>query len=270
MSPMRPKTTERLIPASWYAITAHPMAMMSAPSVVASVGNATMKMRVAKPVMNWPIIALARRRRSVAGAGVVIGDTPLYALPPAGHDHAPDVGPVDARACRLGRQWTASPGKARRGRAISVLRTRSDLRPWRLRHVSGPPGLPHARAVPASPRAAAPERPWHAGCLDLDGSFRTATGGARRRAREGPRARLRLVGRRRLWTAARREVGLDVPVAPIVTTRLRSLEDHAALLRRMGALLAASVATEGAELERLLVRVARLAVPLLGDLCAID
>ena len=61
-----------------------------------------------------------------------------------------------------------------------------------------------------------------------------------------------------------------MPVAPLVTTRLRSLEDHAALLRRMGALLAASVATEGAELERLLVRVARLAVPLLGDLCAID
>src|SRR5215471_13990967 len=68
MSPMRPKTTDRLMPAIWYAMSAHAMAMMSASSATAIVGRATAKMREAKPVMNCPIIALARRRRSVDGA----------------------------------------------------------------------------------------------------------------------------------------------------------------------------------------------------------
>src|SRR5262245_18598698 len=68
MSPMRPKTTDRLMPAIWYAMSAHAMAMMSASSATAIVGSATAKMREANPVMNCPIIALARRRRSVDGA----------------------------------------------------------------------------------------------------------------------------------------------------------------------------------------------------------
>src|SRR5262245_25223252 len=73
MSPSRPNTTERLIPASSYAISAHPMARMSAWSATAIVGSATMNVRDAKPVMNCPIIALARRRRSVVGAVTMRG-----------------------------------------------------------------------------------------------------------------------------------------------------------------------------------------------------
>jgi len=41
MSPSRPNTTERLIPASWEAMMAHEMPRMSAWSVLAMVGRAT-------------------------------------------------------------------------------------------------------------------------------------------------------------------------------------------------------------------------------------
>src|SRR5687767_12844394 len=58
---------------------------MSARRAVAIVGSATMKIRDAKPVMNWPIIALARRRRSVAGRFVVI-EPRHYTLAEAAED----------------------------------------------------------------------------------------------------------------------------------------------------------------------------------------
>ena len=51
---------------------------------------------------------------------------------------------------------------------------------------------------------------------------------------------------------------------------VRPLENHAALLRRVSRLLAGSLGPDRAEADALLVRVARLAVPLLGDFCAID
>ncbi len=46
-------------------MSAHEIAMMSVSSALARVGSATMKIRVATPVMNWPMIAFARRSRSV-------------------------------------------------------------------------------------------------------------------------------------------------------------------------------------------------------------
>jgi len=46
-------------------MSAQEMARMSVSSAVASVGSETMKIRVATPVMNWPMIAFARRSRSV-------------------------------------------------------------------------------------------------------------------------------------------------------------------------------------------------------------
>src|SRR5512147_386523 len=49
-------------------MSAHPTARMSAWRAAAIVGRATTKVRDAKPMMNCPITALARRRRSVAGA----------------------------------------------------------------------------------------------------------------------------------------------------------------------------------------------------------
>ena len=59
-------------------------------------------------------------------------------------------------------------------------------------------------------------------------------------------------------------------VLPTVTVRVRSLEDHTALLSRMSAMLASPLESDALEPARLLVRIARLAVPLLGDLCAVD
>src|SRR5215470_15898082 len=53
MSPSRPKTTDRLMPASWYTMRAQEIAMMSVSSATASVGSATTKIRVATPVRNW-------------------------------------------------------------------------------------------------------------------------------------------------------------------------------------------------------------------------
>src|SRR4029450_12191648 len=46
-------------------MSAQEMARISVSSALASVGSETMKIRVATPVMNWPMIALARRSRSV-------------------------------------------------------------------------------------------------------------------------------------------------------------------------------------------------------------
>src|SRR4029077_5989558 len=46
-------------------MSAHEIAMMSVWSAPASVGSETMKIRVATPVRNWPMIAFARRSRSV-------------------------------------------------------------------------------------------------------------------------------------------------------------------------------------------------------------
>src|SRR4029450_11782066 len=65
MSPSRPKTTDRLIPASSKAMTAQDTARMSAFSATAIVGSATMKIREAMPEMNCPIIALTRSSTSV-------------------------------------------------------------------------------------------------------------------------------------------------------------------------------------------------------------
>ena len=61
-----------------------------------------------------------------------------------------------------------------------------------------------------------------------------------------------------------------MPVPGVVTGQVRSLEGHAALLSRMSALLASSLGPERVALEPLVVRIARLAVPLLGDFCALD
>ena len=46
-------------------MSAQEIAMMSVFSALASVGSETMKIRVATPVRNWPMIAFARRSRSV-------------------------------------------------------------------------------------------------------------------------------------------------------------------------------------------------------------
>src|SRR5258707_11776229 len=46
-------------------MSAQEIAMMSVLRAPASVGSATMKIRVATPVRNWPMIAFARRSRSV-------------------------------------------------------------------------------------------------------------------------------------------------------------------------------------------------------------
>jgi hypothetical protein len=42
---------------------------MSASRAAAIVGSATMKMREAKPVRNWPMTALVRRSQSIPGTG---------------------------------------------------------------------------------------------------------------------------------------------------------------------------------------------------------
>src|SRR5437867_7475214 len=92
-------------------ITAQEMARMSVFSALARVGSEMLKIRVATPVRNWPMIALARRSRSVrAVTDDIISPGPARCRKIGGHERGGTPEACDAGA-KLG-----SVGRGRRDR----------------------------------------------------------------------------------------------------------------------------------------------------------
>src|SRR2546428_12260866 len=124
------------------------MARMSVFRTLASVGSEMLKIRVATPVRNWPMIALARRSRSVrAVTDHIISPGPARCRKIGGHERGDTP-----EACGAGAELGAAGG-GRRGR-------HTELHPagGGPRRLAARPRRRGGRARPSPPARGSPDR----------------------------------------------------------------------------------------------------------------